>query len=131
MGAKTFKQCQTCHTITDDAGNRISGNGAKIGPNLYGVVGRQAGSLEGFKYGASIKAAGEKGLIWDEEQLASYAGDPSKFLKAYLDDPKAKGNMSFKLRKAEDAENVATYLKSVGPEMPDGDNPATEAPASN
>ena len=122
-GATVFKKCQTCHTITDADGKRIAGNGAKVGPNLYGVIGRKAGSYEGFKYGDSMIAAGEKGLVWDEEHVATYVQDPTAFLKGYLADPKARGKMSFKLTKDADAQDIAAYLKSVGP--------AEGAPASN
>jgi cytochrome c len=84
----------------------------KAGPNLYGVIGRQAGTAD-FKYGASLVAAGEKGLVWTEELIVDYLKDPQKFLRAYLDDNKAKSNMSFKLAKG--GEDVAAYLASVAP----------------
>ena len=114
-GAQTFKKCQTCHTIADADGKKIAGNGAKVGPNLYGVMGRKAGSYEGFNYGDSMVAAGEKGLVWDETQVATYVQDPTAFLKDYLGDPKARGKMTFKLTKQDEADNVAAFLKSVGP----------------
>ena len=90
------------------------------------IIGTQAGSQEGFKYKKSIVAAGEAGLIWDEATLAEYVADPSKFLKAYLDDSKARSGMSFKLKKG--GEDVAAYLKSVGPVM---EEEATEEATSS
>ena len=102
-GEKAFKKCKSCHMIAD--GDNVIMKGGKSGPNLYGIIGTQAGSQEGFKYKKSIVAAGEAGLIWDEATLAEYVADPSKFLKAYLDDSKARSGMSFKLKKG--GEDVA------------------------
>lgn len=119
-GAKVFAKCQTCHTVANEAGEVLAGKGAKTGPNLYGIAGRKAGSYPEFKYGASLVALGEGGFVWDEASFVEYVSDPSKFLKAKLNDPKAKGNMSFKLPKEEDAQNVWAYLVSLAP-----------APASN
>ena len=108
-GAAAFKQCKACHAVIDADGNLLAGKG-KIGPNLFGVIGRTAGTAEGYKYGKSIVAAGEAGLVWDEENLAAYVQDPKKFLQTYLDDSKARAKMSFKVRKEEDAANLAAYL---------------------
>jgi cytochrome c len=110
-GEKEFGKCKTCHGIVADDGTEIQ-KANKAGPNLYGVIGRQAGTAD-FKYGASLVAAGEKGLVWTEELIAEYLKDPQKFLRAYLDDNKAKSNMSFKLAKG--GEDVAAYLASVAP----------------
>lgn len=114
-GAKVFLKCQTCHTVTNEAGEVLAGKGAKTGPNLYGIAGRKAGSYPEFKYGASLVALGESGFVWDETDFIAYVSDPSKFLKEKLNDPKAKGNMSFKLPKQADAENVWAYLYSLAP----------------
>ena len=111
-GAKTFKKCKSCHMIVADDGDVIV-KGGKSGPNLYGVVGRTAGTSEGFKYSKDLIAAGEAGLVWDEALLASWVQDPKAFLKDYLDSTKAKSKMSFKLKKG--GEDVAAYLASVGP----------------
>ena len=82
-------------------------------------IGRQAGMVEDFKgYGDSLVAAGEAGLVWDEENFVKYAEDPKKFLAEYLDDKGARSKMSFKLRKG--AEDVYAYLVSVSPEPEEG-----------
>jgi len=109
-GAKDFKKCKACHAIVDDEGEAIV-KGGKTGPNLYGVIGRTAGTYPDFRYGASIVAAGEGGLVWTEELLIEYAMDPKKFLAKVLGGA-AKSNMTFKLKKAE---HVAAYLASVAP----------------
>ncbi|NOC85116.1 cytochrome c family protein [Ruegeria sp. HKCCD6428] len=112
-GKKTFNKCKSCHMIADPAGEVIV-KGGKTGPNLYGIAGRTAGTVEGFKYGDSIVAAGEKGLVWDETTFVEYAQDPKAFLKAYLDDTSAKSKMTFKLKKG--AEDVYAYIASVSGE---------------
>lgn len=127
LGEKAFSQCQTCHVVVDDAGTTIAGKKGKIGPNLYRVIGRQAGSLEGFKYGNSMKQAGEKGLIWDEATFVEYVQGPADFLKSYLDDKKAKAKMGFKVKSAEDAANLYAFLVSLAP----AEDAADAAPAVN
>lgn len=109
-GEKTFKKCKSCHMIVTADGETIV-KGGKTGPNLYGVIGRTAGTYEGFKYGNDIVKAGEAGLVWDTENLAVYVADPKAFLKEHLDDTGAKSKMSFKLKKG--GEDVAAYLASV------------------
>jgi len=111
-GEKVFNKCKTCHSITATDGTVII-KGGKVGPNLYGVVGREAGSYPDFKYGPDMIAAGEKGLVWDEATLTDYIQDPSAFLKAYLGDDAAKGKMIFKLTSG--TEDVFAYLQSVAP----------------
>ena len=76
------------------------------------MVGRQAGAQEDFNgYSDSMKEAGEAGLVWDEEHFVSYVQDPTAFLRDYLDDPKARGKMTFKLTSG--MEDVYAYLDSV------------------
>ncbi|MCI2399297.1 c-type cytochrome [Aliiroseovarius subalbicans] len=126
-GEKDFKKCKACHAIVDDAGEVIV-KGGKTGPNLYGIVGRTAGSYEGFKFGASIIAAGEAGLVWDEEQLIAYAMDPKAYLKDVLDDGAAKSKMTFKLKTPE---NVVAYLASLAPAPMAEEGEAEEAAADD
>jgi cytochrome c len=109
-GKKGFNKCKACHTIVSDAGDTIL-KGGRTGPNLYGIAGRTAGTVEGFKYGASLVEAGEKGLVWNAESFAEYTKDPKGFLKTYLDDTSAKSKMSFKLKKG--SEDIYAYLESV------------------
>jgi cytochrome c len=111
-GEKDFAKCRTCHSIPAADGTVIQ-KGAKVGPNLYGVVGRPAGSEADFKYSPSMIEAGEKGLVWDEATVVEYVQDPTAFLKTYLGDDKARGKMTFKLTSG--MEDVAAYLQSVAP----------------
>ncbi len=132
-GEKDFKQCQTCHVVVDASGETLAGKGAKVGPNLYGVFGRVAGSLEGFKYGESLIAAGAAGLVWNEADFVAYVQNPSGFLQDKLGDKKAKGKMVFKVKNAETAEDLYAYLSTfspapaAAPAAVEGAAPATEA----
>lgn len=112
-GEKEFNKCKSCHMIVADDGTEIV-KGGRTGPNLYGVIGRQAGTYEDFRYGDSIVAAGEAGLVWDEETFVTYIQDPKGFLAEYLDDSSARSKMSYRLRKG--MEDVYSYLVSVGPD---------------
>ena len=109
-GEADFKKCKACHSIVGDDGTEIQ-KGGKTGPNLYGVVGRAAGTVADFKYSQVMTEAGAKGLVWSEETLTSYLPDPSKFLEETSGDAAGKSKMTFKLAKG--AEDMAAYLASV------------------
>ena len=111
-GEKTFNKCKACHSIISDSGETIV-KGGKTGPNLFGVIGRTAGTYEDFRYGKDLVAAGEAGLVWNEEEFNHYVKDPRKFLRETLEDKKAKSKMTFKLKKG--GEDVYAYLVSVAP----------------
>ncbi len=66
-GQKAFAVCSTCHAVT--AGR----NG--IGPSLYGIVGRPAAALAGYKYSAAMT---KSGLIWTPDTLHTYLAAPGK-----------------------------------------------------
>ncbi|MDX1780802.1 MAG: cytochrome C [Thalassovita sp.] len=106
-GEKTFKKCKACHAIIADDGTVVF-KGGKTGPNLYGVIGRVAGSTD-FKYANGLEEAAAAEFVWTEEALAAFIADP----KGWLGDNgfAAKSKMSFKLKKG--GEDVAAYLASV------------------
>ena len=66
-GAQVAKQCEACHNFQEGAG-------AKIGPDLYGVVGRPVASVAGFNYSAALKA---KGGTWTFDALNTWLTKPS------------------------------------------------------
>ena len=107
-GAKLFTKCKACHSIIADDGTAIV-KGGKVGPNLYGIVGRPAASEEGFKYGDGIMAAAAAGLVWDEALITEYVVDPTKFIDSHGGTGASK--MTFKLPKG--GEDVAAYLASL------------------
>jgi cytochrome c len=114
-GEAVFHQCQTCHSVVDNDGKVLAGKGAKIGPNLYGVFGRQAGTYKDFKYGDSMVAAGTGGLKWDEAHFVEYVQNPAAFLKTQTNNPAAVAKMSFKVKDAATAEDVYAYLSQFSP----------------
>lgn len=72
-GEKSFAKCKICHKIGEGATNMV-------GPVLNGIIGRVAGTYEGFKgYGEPLKKLGADGLVWDEAKLKEYARDPKVF----------------------------------------------------
>ncbi|WP_120500861.1 cytochrome c family protein [Roseovarius sp. EL26] len=77
-GKKEFKRCRACHAIASDTEDFVKGG--KTGPNLYGVIGRAAGSVEGFKYSTGLVEMGANGLVWDEANLLEYIANPGKFI---------------------------------------------------
>ena len=116
-GEKEFRKCKSCHMIA--SADETIVKGGRTGPNLYGVIGRTAGSYEDFNYGDDIVAAGEAGLVWDTTNMVEYLADPKAFLQAYLEDDGAKSKMTFKLK---DGEDVAAYLATFSEgEMEEGE----------
>lgn len=93
-GAKLFKRCTSCHNVA---------NGGKhgTGPNLWNVVGRTAGTKDGFSYSGVMSASG---ITWGYEELNGYLANP----KAYL----PKNNMAFiGFRKEADRAAVIEHLR--------------------
>ena len=70
-GEKVFKKCAACHSIAKGGSN-------KIGPALWGVLGRQAGSVEGYKYSKAMAAHGEK---WSFEEMNGFLIKPKDWIK--------------------------------------------------
>lgn len=99
-GEKDFRQCKACHMIQSPDGEMIV-RGGRVGPNLYGVIGRTAGTVEDFRYSKDHAALADEGVVWNEENIVEYMTDPSDFIGG-------RSKMTFKLRKG--GENIAAYL---------------------
>lgn len=94
-GRRTFKLCQSCHTLNEGGQNLV-------GPNLYGVFGREIGGVEGFTYS---NAVAESEIVWTPEILAEWLESPRNFLPG--------NKMSFAgVRKPEDRAAVIAYIMS-------------------
>lgn len=97
-GADVFKKCRACHQVGDGAKNGV-------GPLLTGIVGRKAGSVEGFNYSDANKEAGGKGLVWTEEEMFKYLENPAAYMP--------KNKMAFAGVKDEaDRNDLIAYLKT-------------------
>ena len=70
-GKKVFKKCAACHSIAKGRGN-------KIGPALWGVLGRQAGSIPDYKYS---KAMATHGKPWSFEEMNGFLIKPKDWIK--------------------------------------------------
>jgi cytochrome c len=68
-GAEVAKQCQACHNLEE-------GQGPKIGPELYNVVGRKIASVPGFNYSSALKS---KNGTWDFNALNVWLTKPSAY----------------------------------------------------
>ena len=98
-GQRVFNQCRACHVIAQGAKSGI-------GPNLFGAIGRTAGTLEGFRYSATMKEKGAAGLVWSEETLRSYLANPKQVVP--------NGTMAFPgLKNEQQITDVIAYLQSV------------------
>ena len=92
-GAKVFKKCAACHSINQGGGN-------KIGPALWGVLERKAGSISDYKYS---KAMTEHGKVWSFEEMNSFLIKPKEWIKGT--------KMSFAgLKNAKDRAAVILYM---------------------
>jgi cytochrome c len=123
-GEAAFNQCQTCHVVENPAGEVLAGRAGRQGPNLYGVIGRQAGTYEGFRYQPSIVEAGEQGLVWNEENLVPYLLNPQDFLRETLNDRRARSGMSHRVRNEGMAEDLVAFLAQFGEPAEEGEEAA-------
>ena len=94
-GEKVFKKCTACHQIASDGKNMI-------GPNLWGVIGRTAGSVSNYKYSKAMIAYAKE---WTFEEMNSYLIKPQAYVKGT--------KMAFAgLRKEKDRASVILFMNS-------------------
>lgn len=95
-GETVFKKCAACHNVSDAK--------HKVGPSLQGVIGRQPGTAEGFKYSKPMMDFGT-GKVWDDAQLTAYLANPRGVVKGT--------RMAFAgLKDPKDVSDVIAYLKT-------------------
>lgn len=98
-GKTVFAKCTACHVVDKDQN--------KVGPSLKGLIGRTAGTHEGFKYSQAMIDAGKGGLVWNEAELAKYLHAPREMVKGT--------KMAFAgLKSDDDIANVIAYIKDAG-----------------
>lgn len=98
-GEKQFRKCSACHKVGEGAKNGT-------GPHLNGIVGRTAGTVDGFRYSKPMADAGAGGLVWDEASLHAFLENPKGFI--------ARNKMSYNgLKKEDERSAVIAYLTSL------------------
>jgi cytochrome c len=112
-GQTTAKQCGACHTFEKGGPNRV-------GPNLYGVVGRAKASEAGFNYSAAMKA---KGGNWSFSELYAFLANPRGYI--------AGTNMTFAgLSRGQQRADVIDYLNTLSDSPQPMPKAASAAPAA-
>ncbi|MDH5188149.1 MAG: c-type cytochrome [Rhodospirillaceae bacterium] len=97
-GEELFKKkCKSCHTYKD-----ASKHG--MGPSLFGVMGRKAGTVSGYKrFSDGMKASG---VVWDDASMDGLMANSTKFVEG--------GNMKgIKIKDAGDREKIIAYIKTL------------------
>ena len=95
-GATLFKQqCATCHTVNET-------DPVRQGPSLFKIVGRRAGSVEGFKYSADFAKAD---FIWDDARLDAWITNPQEMIPGSV--------MAYRQARPEVRATIIAYLKEL------------------
>ena len=101
-GRRVFLQCQSCHTLEE-------GGQAVLGPNLYGLFGREVGTMDGFEFSPALQ---EADFDWTPEQLDQWLANPREFLPG--------NRMTFAgVRRPDDRTAVIAYVMAETGYAPD------------
>ena len=68
-GERVFRQCVACHSLNEGEN--------RVGPSLYGIFGREAGSVDGYNYTDAMR---DSGVVWDAETLDAHLADTRGFI---------------------------------------------------
>jgi cytochrome c len=99
QGRQAFGQCGVCHSSRE-------GDGARVGPNLFGVYGRTAGTADGFAYSSAMR---DSGVVWSDETLDAFIKNPQSFIRG--------NRMGYAgERDAQQRANIIAFLKTLQPD---------------
>ena len=94
-GERLFRQrCGSCHSVQEGQN--------RVGPHLFGVIGRPAASVEGARYSPALR---DSGLTWDAAQIEAYITNPRKLVP--------RTTMSVSVPNASDRAGIVAYLQSL------------------
>ncbi|PHS78987.1 MAG: hypothetical protein COB59_04030 [Rhodospirillaceae bacterium] len=104
---KLQKNCASCHALATGASEK-----GKKGPNLVGIIGRKAGTVEGF---TKYKALKDADFVWTEELMDEWLANQRKFLKAHGAEFKLGKNTSMakKVKKEKERKQIIEDLKQI------------------
>ncbi len=95
-GRRFFNECAVCHTVKQ-------GDAHRVGPNLFGIVGHEAGKQDGFSYSTAMA---EANIVWTEENLGAFIENPQAFLRG--------NRMAYAgQRDAQRRADIIAYLKTL------------------
>lgn len=104
------RQCVACHVIANSAGEVLAGRNARTGPNLFGLAGRVAGSVEDYRYSDALIELGGTGATWTEEAFVGFVQGPTDWLRDTLDNRRVRSKMSYQVRQEDQAYDLYAYL---------------------
>ncbi len=117
-GESHFRQCAACHNVVNDAGDVLAGRpNVRTGPNLYGVAGRVAGTVEDFRYSPGLQALNEMEHVWTEENFAAYIVDPTGHIREVTGESSLRGSMAAQRLRGDTAgADLYAYIASLSEE---------------
>ncbi len=121
------RQCVSCHLVQDEAGEVLAGRNGRVGPNLYGVIGRVAGSYPEFDYSELMETYGATGAVWVEENFVPYVQDPTDYLREATGQDSGRSKMAYQVRDEQEAHDLYAYLATFSSEGATGDEAAASA----
>jgi cytochrome c len=101
---KFDQKCGNCHLKAPDANDE--------GPSLFGVLNRKAGTAKGYKYSPSYIEAGDKGIVWNEDNLMGFLIDQKTFLSEKLGHP-AQSQMAKRFADEALRKSIVEYLMTL------------------